>query len=274
MDRVTALLREVADELVLPRFRMLRDDEIERKVTAGDPDDIVTIVDQQVEGRVTAALRGIDRGAYVVGEEAVHRYPELLEHLSSDEPVWLIDPIDGTKNFARGLDGFGIMVARVLDGQTQAAWVFLPARQQMFVAETGSGTFLNGARLVVPRIADDVPPRGTVHTRYMPASLAASVRAAGRTRHMPLADTGASAVEYTDILRGVRDFGVYYRLLPWDHTAGALILTEGGGRVVHLDGHAYSARSSHQLTVVAASGEIANEVRSWLRPTAPGASPA
>lgn len=265
IDTVTALLRDVARDVVLPRFRMLRDDEIERKMTASDPEDIVTIVDRRVEARVTAALREIDPEARVVGEEAVHQDPDLLRHLSADEPVWLLDPIDGTKNFARGLDGFGIMLARLRHGLAQAAWVFLPARRQMFVAEAGSGAFLDGARLTVPETSASALPRGTVHTRYMPATLAAALRVAGDGNHVPAPDTGASAIEYTAILRGERDFGVYYRLLPWDHAPAALILTEAGGRVDHLDGSPYTARSTSQVTVVAVSDAVSGAVRAWLR---------
>lgn len=269
IDDITTLLRETADELVLPRFRALGAHEILRKETAGDPDDIVTVVDRDVEERLAARLRQEDPGAVVVGEEAVYARPELLDELSRRTSIWLIDPIDGTKNFARGSTGFGIMLARLVDGEAQAAWIVLPARGEVFVAERGSGAFRNGSRITRPEVATPGRPRGTVHTRYLPAALATRVVAAARDRYAPLPDSGASAVTYTEILLGLRDFDVYYRLLPWDHVPGVLLLREGGGEAAHVDGQPYTTRSSNQLTVVAGAPAIARDVGQWLAAVAP-----
>ena len=76
----------------------------------------------------------------------------------------------------------------------------------------------------------------------------------------------AAAIEYTDILRGLGDFVIYYRLLPWDHAAPALVLTEAGGLVSHLSGQPYTARSQSQLTIVARDAVTVDQLRAWLRP--------
>mgnify|MGYP000620828935 CR=1 FL=1 len=76
--------------------------------------------------------------------------------------------------------------------------------------------------------------------------------------------SGAAAVEYTDVLRGRKDFVIYYRLLPWDHGTPALILTEAGGMVVHMDGAPYTIASPNQVTVVARSGPVQAQVRACL----------
>lgn len=100
--------------------------------------------------------------------------------------------------------------------------------------------------------------------RFMPDALRARVRAAASGHYDEAPHAGAAAVEYTDILRGRKDFAVYYRLHAWDHGAPALILTEGGGCVEHLDGTPYSVRSPNQITIVAHTPQVAEEVRSWL----------
>jgi len=260
---VTALLVEVGRDLILPRFRSLRPEEIERKHTPADPDDIVTAVDRQAEERLTKELLSLAPGTAVIGEEAVHAEPAILDQLASDDPVWLLDPIDGTRNFAAGDDGFGIMLAYVARGETRASWVVLPARDETFVAEAGSGARRNGQAMRVPTPGGRTA-RGAIHPRYMPVEtrLSAERHAAGGFQSGP--DTKSAAVEYTQILAGARDFAVYYRLLPWDHAAPALILVEGGGVVVHLDGRPYTPRSADQVTVVAGSAAVASVVSGWF----------
>lgn len=268
IDAVTRLITQVAREIVLPKFRALRNDEIVQKPTAGNLQDIVTVVDRDVEERLAAGLVDILPSARVIGEEAAHKTPAIVDLVGGDAPVWIVDPLDGTSNFASGRDAFGIMVGFAIRGQVRAAWIDLPVRGELFVAEAGSGTHLNGQRLRVPPAAELGAPRGTVFVRYMPDALreAVTLRTTGRYVHVPHA--GAAAVEYTDILRGRKEFAVYYRLLPWDHGAPALILTEGGGAVQHLGGQRYSVRSPNQLTLVTRDTETAGRLRSWLSPDA------
>jgi len=265
IDAVTNLVDEIAQAAILPRFRRLGREDVEHKSTAADPDDIVTVVDRDVEERLTLALKALVPSAPVIGEEAVHARPELLNLRVSDGPLWLLDPIDGTRNFARGDDGFGVMLAWVVAGRAQAAWILLPARGQIFVAEAGSGAFLNGVRATVAPPSTGGLPRGALLVRYMPGSLGETVTRAMRGHFDAVEPSGCAAVEYTDILGGKADFAVYYRLLPWDHAAPALILVEGGGRVEHLDGTPYSARSDNQVTVVARDARVSDRVRRCLR---------
>jgi fructose-1,6-bisphosphatase/inositol monophosphatase family enzyme len=262
IDRVSGLLAEVVAEEVTGRFRALGAGDIEGKPTADDPDDLVTAVDRAVERRLTDALVDLLPGSRVVGEEAVHARPELIEALAGAEPVWLVDPIDGTKNFARGDDAFGVMIALVERGATRAAWIALPARGQSYVAEEGAGAYLDGARLRVPPAA--APLRGTLYTGYMPAELAASVTAATAGRFAASAPALAAAIEYTSVVRGEKDFVVYYRLHPWDHGPGALLLAEAGGLVQHLDGTRYRPLASRQVTVVGIAPDVCRGVRGWL----------
>ena len=265
IDAVTGLIDDVCQTVVLPRFSGLSGEEIQSKSTSDDTDDIVTVVDRQVEERLSIGLSELLPSASIIGEEAAHSRPELLDLLASDGPLWVIDPIDGTKNFACGDDGFGVMVAFVMSGHIQAAWICLPARKQTFVAEAGSGAFLNGVRIRVPQDAVQAF-RGNVLVRYMPDGLRQAVTDGMRGHFQEVPRAGCAAIEYTDIVRGESEFVVYYRLLPWDHAAPACILTEAGGRVAHLDGSAYTVRSKNQITVVAQDAFVANQVCAWLEP--------
>jgi fructose-1,6-bisphosphatase/inositol monophosphatase family enzyme len=271
IQAVTDVIEEAARTLVLPRFSRLAAADVEAKATPDDPADVVTVVDREVETYLSKALTALTPSA-VIGEEASHHRPQLLGLLASDQPLWIIDPIDGTKNFAAGDSGFGIMVAYVVEGRTQGAWLVLPARRQTFVAEAGSGAFVNGARIRVPSVTQESSSRGAVLTRYMPGALGEAVAGAlqGHVRTRP--PSGCAAIEYTDILGGLGDFVIYYRLLPWDHAAPALVLTEAGGRVSHFSGQPYTARSESQLTIVARDVGTADQLRAWLRPHVPPGS--
>jgi fructose-1,6-bisphosphatase/inositol monophosphatase family enzyme len=267
VDAVTRLVKQASRELVLPRFRQLQAGDIERKTSADDVADLVTVVDREVETRLTEGLLTLVPEAVVVGEEATHLDPQRLAAIETDRSVWLVDPIDGTRNFARGDDRFGIMVSFVTAGVTRLAWVLLPATDRMFVAEEGGGVWLNGVRVEAPRLQLDADLRGSMLSRFMPLEVQQRIemRTEGRYRRAP--PSGCAAFEYTTILTGASDFVVYYRLLPWDHAAPALILTEAGGRVEHVSGRPYSVRSADQLTVVARTEEVSRRVREWLADT-------
>jgi fructose-1,6-bisphosphatase/inositol monophosphatase family enzyme len=262
VDRVSAVLAEVIAEEIQPRFRMLAASDIEEKTTEGDPDDVVTVVDRLVEARLESTLPALVPGSIVIGEEAVHADPRRLDALAGLQPVWVVDPIDGTKNFARGEETFGVMIALVRGGITRAAWIALPARGQIFVAEEGGGTYLDGARVRIP--APSEPLRGTLYSRYMPGTVAAAVERATLGEYVPVVGAGAAAIEYTALVQGQKEFVVYYRLLPWDHAPGALVLVEAGGCVRHLDGAEYLPRRQSAVTVLGSAPATCASVLGWL----------
>ena len=266
IDRVTSLIKKTAETLVLPRFSSLDETDVEAKPSPQDPEDIVTIVDREVEAALTSSLQQEILSAPVIGEEAAHHDRSLLDLTSADGPLWIIDPIDGTKNFAAGKPNFGIMVAFVVDGITQAAWIILPALNETYVAERDCGTFFNGNRARVPPLMREVPPRGSILTRYMSEELRHTVAEGLADVVQVVEPSGCAATEYTNVLRGVLDFVVYYRLLPWDHAAPALVLSEGGGCAKHASGGEYTVRSQNQLTIVARDSETSSRLLARAKP--------
>jgi fructose-1,6-bisphosphatase/inositol monophosphatase family enzyme len=263
LSRVAAIVGNTAEFEVMPMFRKLRPEDIAAKETPGDPDDIVTVTDKAAERYLVEQLSGVVPDAVFVGEEAVSANPTLVAALSGAAPAWLIDPIDGTKNFAHGNPNFGIMLALVQNGLTRASWMAMPALGSVVTAASGQGTWLNDARVDTSQ-RDSARLRGTVHVRLLPADTVAHLRRRLEHRYDPLPSTGSAATEYTDILRGEKDFVIYYRLLPWDHAAGALAIVEAGGAAVHLDGRAYSPRSNDQVTIFAATPGIASTIRELI----------
>ena len=266
LQRVNKIIEDVVSTIIMPSFRALRPEDIHAKDTPGDPADVVTIVDQTAERYLIAALKDVVSGAAFIGEEAVCEDAALLDALSRSAPVWLIDPIDGTKNFAQGQPDFGVMLALVERGRTRASWMTVPAAQPAgysVIAEAGGGTSVNATGV---HCARGVPstPRGTIHSRMMPADTARRVIDTLAGRYEPHASSGSAATEYSAIIRGEKDFVIYYRLLPWDHAPGALAITEAGGGAIHLNGAPYSPLSPNQVTIVAASPELAETIRGWF----------
>ncbi len=263
VDLVTGLVERVGREVILPKFNALTAREVEHKVTEWERDDLVTVVDRAAEERLSQGLQALVPGVPVLGEEAASTTPALLDLLQGDGPVWVVDPLDGTRNFAAGDDGFGVMVSWVVAGVVRASWVHLPRRGDTFVAVTGAGVRLNGTPVRVPK-GTPARYRGMFSVRFLPDAVRERVHAQTHGRFEPVRASGAAAVAYTDVLLGRLEFVAYYRLLPWDHGAPSLVITEGGGVVEHADGRPYSIRSPNQVTIVAGSADVAREVRRWL----------
>jgi fructose-1,6-bisphosphatase/inositol monophosphatase family enzyme len=234
LESLGELMREVTEREILPRFRHLAEGDIIAKPSLSDPEDLVTVADRAAEAYLTERLPQLLPGSVVVGEEAVSQTPSVLDALGGDRPVWLVDPVDGTKNFASGSGPFGVMVALVERGVTLLSGIYLPLERELYLAERGAGATLNGERLVA-RAASSAEHTGTVYTRFMPQPLADSLNA--RPENLRLAESPqCAAFEYARLARGDRDFALYYRLFPWDHVPGVLILREAGGVARRPDG--------------------------------------
>ena len=105
---VGAILARAAVQEILPRFQALTADQVRQKTSAFD---IVTEADEAAEAVIAADLREAFPGALIVGEEGTERDPSLLQAIGGAELAFVVDPIDGTKNFASGLPLFGVMAA-------------------------------------------------------------------------------------------------------------------------------------------------------------------
>lgn len=136
LTEVEAAVRAAAAAEIMPRFRQLAAHEIVEK---NGPHDLVTTADRLAEEHLTAALSRLLPGSVVVGEEAVHADPEVYGALGGDAPVWIVDPVDGTRQFVRGEPGFCTLVALAHHGETLASWTYAAALDEMAVAVRGRG---------------------------------------------------------------------------------------------------------------------------------------
>jgi fructose-1,6-bisphosphatase/inositol monophosphatase family enzyme len=237
LDTVSGLIRSAAAEHILPFFDKLERRQIQEK----GPGDLVTIADLRTEQALAPALTALIPGSTAVGEEAVSQDRSLLDRLAGSGDVWLIDPVDGTANFAAGLPLFACMVAFLRDGKTVAAWIYDPVKAVMAVAEEGAGAWSDGRRLAV---APAVPPAqmsGSLTLRFGDRRLVS--RIAGRTDLVgSVFSFRCAGQEYLALANGRAHFALYHRLLPWDHAPGYLLHREAGGFGRRLDRSPYTPR--------------------------------
>lgn len=244
-EDVAALIIEVGRRVVMPRFRALRDDEIEYK----RPGDVVTAADREAERLLTEALRDANPGALVVGEEAAFADPGSLDGLGRAEHAWVIDPVDGTRNFAAGKADFGMMLAEVRRGRTTRAWIWQPVHETMWIAESGAGATRNGEALPPRPPAADLPRVAGWHR----------LRERGLDGFDMRSTRGACAVAYPALAVGTLDAMAFRTPNPWDHLPGALLVREVGGEAL-VGEHRYDADSTGPLLVVGADASTAERV--------------
>jgi fructose-1,6-bisphosphatase/inositol monophosphatase family enzyme len=248
LTRLGEVLRSVARREIASRFQQLAPADVIGKPSAEDPTDLVTAADRAAEAELTLRLPELVPGSSVVGEEAVAADPSTLRRLRGSEPVWVVDPLDGTRNFAAGHGPFGTMVALVERGQLLLSGIYLPLVDEMFLAERGLGAFHDGER-IPPRQPSGGVLAGTAYVRYMPEPGAGELtRRAASHRQIP--GVICAAHEYTQVASAQKDYVHYYRLLPWDHAPGALLVREAGGVVRHPDGRDYDVFDDRQPTLL------------------------
>lgn len=229
-DEVCGLMRTVAAKVVVPRYRKLNGDEVASK-SAGE---VVTVVDREAELRLHDGLSRLGLGARIVGEEAAETDSALLSRVG-EGLVWLIDPLDGTANFAAGRGPFGMMVALVEDGSTVAGWILDPLSGRLCHSVRGMGAWCDGA-VVRTRPGGALRPRVALGTHFLNADRRARVHAQADL-HLDVVPVPRCAAEsYPRIVFSQDDAALFQRILPWDHAAGALFVSEAGGMVTHWDG--------------------------------------
>ncbi len=241
IEDVIRLLREVSQVEIMPRFKHLVAGDVRTKSGPLDP---VTVADEAAELALSAGLRALFPGDDVLGEEAVSADFSLLGRLKQPGRVWIIDPIDGTANFAAELPLFGVMAALVEEDRILAGFIHDPVSDDTAVATLGGGAWMvtpRGARRPL-RVAAPVPVRqmvGSMSWRYMEEPLRSHVLHR-LDRMAAVTDYRCAAHQYRMLAGGHCHAQMFRKLLPWDHAAGFLLHQEAGGYGRRFDGSAYT----------------------------------
>lgn len=244
---VADVMRDAATRAILPRYQSLAAHEIDAKAA----DDVVTIADKEAELILAEGLAKLLPEATIVGEEAAHADPALLDRLG-DALCWIVDPIDGTNNYAAGRPPFGVMVALAEAGETIAGWIYDPLTGRLCHAQRGQGAFIDGERAHA-RTSGAEPPIAAISVVFMDPARRAGIKER-ITPHYTMVDIPRCAAEqYPRLVLGVNDLSIFERTLAWDHAPGVLFLNEAGGKVARPDGRAYRVDEAHLPGLIGAA---------------------
>jgi fructose-1,6-bisphosphatase/inositol monophosphatase family enzyme len=254
LDReILSLMRAATERAILPRWRQLAAHEVAAKASGGILPDVVTVADHESEAILTEGLAKLLPEAAIVGEEASAADPGLLQRLG-EQLCWIVDPLDGTNNFAAGKPPFGILVALAERGETIVGWIFDCLSGRFCHAQRGGGAFVEGER-VAARETGASPPVAANSLLYLAPARREAV-AAAIAPHYTLVDIPRCAAEqYPRLVLGENDVAIFERTLPWDHAAGALFVNEAGGRVARPDGSPYRVDEHERPGLIGAASE-------------------
>jgi myo-inositol-1(or 4)-monophosphatase len=179
---------------------------------------------------------------------------------------WIIDPVDGTTNFAHGVALFSVSIALRIDGVLQAAVVYDPMAEELFTAERGLGARLNGQPIGVtrtPDLVDSVVCTGFPYTVREERRRQVDVFSAFLDEARAVRRLGSAALDLAYVAAGRFDGFWEERLHPWDMAAGALLVEEAGGMVTDMDGAPLDLFAGH---IVATNGSLHDRMLSVIRP--------
>ena len=225
----------------------------QRDVRLKSPFELVTDADHASEALVVSAIRRQYPDHAIVAEESGGVAAEAGY-------TWLLDPLDGTNNYAHGLPVFSVSLALLRDGAPLLGAIYDPTRDELFAAERGKGARCNGRRI---RVSENATLAASLLATGFPYDYATNpdnnarefTTLAGRVQGVRR--PGSAALDLAYVAMGRFDAFWELRLQPWDSAAGALLVSEAGGRVTDWRGGGWNPWSDRLL---ASNGRIHDEM--------------
>ena len=225
--------------------------------------DLVTAADLESQREILAAIRRAH-------PDDDYRAEEDAVKVSGAEYEWLIDPLDGTTNYAHSYPVSCVSIGVLRCGLPALAGVYDPSRDELFLAAKGRGASLNGRRLTVTRtrkVADSLLITGFPYDRAERADFYLAPFKSFLTKCHDVRRSGSAALDMAWIAAGRADGFWEYALNPWDVCAGWLLVTEAGGKVTDFSGRAWRDPTTLGARTLATNGRVHAEMLSTLRKT-------
>lgn len=220
-------------------------------------DNIVTDVDKKSEKIIISMIRSHFPGHSILAEEK--------GAIKTDSPYkWIIDPLDGTTNFAHAFPFFCVSIALEKDGQAVLGCVYDPMRDELFFAESGKGAYLNNRRI-------SVSGAGKLSGAFLATGFSYGVKRKDRNivnfkelliRTMAIRRAGSAALDLSYVACGRFDGFWEMNLHPWDSAAGYLLVKEAKGKVTKFDGSEYTP---YDKNILATNGKLHKQIVSILK---------
>ncbi len=222
--------------------------------------DLVTEADVASEEAVIDILRKAHPEIDVLAEESRSTYETM-----SEGPLWIIDPLDGTTNFAHGFPWFGVSIAYAVAGTSKAGVIYLPMQDELFCTTLGGGAWLNGRRIYVSeaeRLKEALVATGFPYAIHEKTPEVIAALEAVLPRAQGIRRAGSAALDLAYVACGRLDGFWEIMLKPWDTAAGLLLVEEAGGKVTDFRGGAYSPFIPE---ILASNGCIHEELTAILK---------
>lgn len=254
-DWLRRIVEEAADRHILPRFLPFGAEGVCEK---SGPWDLVTEADLACEAALTQTINTEWPEALVIGEEAVSENPGLMKQIGGAEICVIIDPVDGTWNFANGLATWGVIVAVTRFGVPVWGGLYDALSRSWVTAASGTGTtgVSNAGSVPLTTGSAGAELSGHVPIFLFPDPLRDKIIAA-LPQFRRINSLRCSCQEYRLLAQGRADFVLAAKLNPWDHAAGVLCVNEAGGVAKLLDGSPYSAANAAGILL------SARDARTW-----------
>lgn len=214
---------------------------------------LVTEADHAAEKAIISVIQNAYPEHYILSEE-------VGEIVTSSEYKWIIDPIDGTVNFAHGIPICAVSIAVEKNGEVLMGAVYNPIMQEFYFAEKGLGAFLNEKQISVSAATDIMKsclvtgfPYTYSNDKNSPLDIFSELISNG----IPIRRLGSAAIDLCWVAAGRFDGFYEHHLQPWDSAAGYLIVEEAGGKVTDFDGNKFSP---HQPRIIASNGLIHDQL--------------
>ncbi|NDE90722.1 MAG: inositol monophosphatase [Alphaproteobacteria bacterium] len=262
LNAVADMIRDVAATEILPRWRNLAANEIIEK---DGPNDLVTIADRAAEKALSAKLVSLYPNTLVVGEEGVEADPDIMNLFQQDQPVWVIDPIDGTMAFANGKPEFDVMLALVQGNELLAGWIYAPIDDEMIMADKASGPLRiikNSApqKLTPPHITSLKQLSGILGNKLLSKEHRDYVKSK-ENLFTKMTSSVCAGHDYAMLLRGEAHFAIFGKCMPWDHLPGLTMLSTLGFVWCKHDGSPYLPGDTNGGLIIAPNQHVLDEIR-------------
>lgn len=255
------IVRIAAREELIERFR---------RTTRREKEDgsWLTEADLAMQARLQSELAALHPRIALLGEEMTPAEQErLLDEAGAARGVdglWILDPLDGTSNFAAGIPLFAVSLALMRQGRIEAGIVFDPIHDESFAALRGQGATLNGATLLAPSPGIALAKAtACIDFKRLPATLAS--RIAATPPYSSQRSIGSVALDWCWVAAGRFHVYLHGRQSLWDYAAGSLILAEAGGHAATLDGLSAPLDLVPRSAVCAADRRLFEQWRDYLR---------
>lgn len=225
---------------------------------------LLTEADLRSQREIVSVIKKAFPDHGILAEEgALSRTLTPVPERKARGPLWIIDPLDGTTNYAHTFPAAAVSIGFISGGRTMAGGVFDPFRKEIFLAGRGRGSFLNGRRIKVsrvPKLSRALLVTGFPYDRAEKADFYCSIFSRFMLIAHDIRRMGAASLDLAWLAAGRTDGYWEFGLKPWDVAAGSLLVEEAGGKVGDFSGHTWKETEDYGRQILATNGKIHSEM--------------